>query len=79
VIRMTIFATRPWKGTGGEYVNIMLPAVSVWSSLQSHPFMIASSSDAPKASTDLIIEPQRGFTQQLFNFAEDYEKEHRAT
>jgi NAD(P)H-flavin reductase len=76
---MTIFATRPWKVKGGEYINVTLPFISAWSSLQSHPFMIASSSDGPNASIDLIIEPQHGFTQQLFSLAEDYHKEQRVS
>jgi predicted ferric reductase len=78
VIRMTIFVTRPWKPKGGEYVNIWMPSASFWSILQSHPFMIASSSHGPKASIDLVIEPQRGFTQKLFHLAEDYQKEQTA-
>ena len=75
VIRMTIFVTRPWKARGGEYVNISIPSVSLWSVPQTHPFMIASSSDGQYPSIDLIIEPQRGFTQKLFSLAEDYQKE----
>jgi hypothetical protein len=79
VIRMTIFVTRPWKAKGGEYVNISIPSISLWSVPQSHPFMIASSSDGQNPSIDLIIEPQRGFTQKLFSLAEDYQKEQRVT
>jgi predicted ferric reductase len=54
-----------------------MPSASLWSILQSHPFMIASSSNGKNASIDPIIKPQRGFTQKLFSHGENYQKEHR--
>jgi hypothetical protein len=77
VIRMTIFVAHPWKARGGEYVNISMPSVSPLSILQSHPFMVASSNSGPNASIDLIIEPQRGFTQKLFSLVDEYHTEQK--
>lgn len=52
-----------------EYINLWIPAVSFWSFLQSHPFMVASSQTGEQTILDLLIEPQAGFTSELLRHA----------
>jgi len=72
-VRMTIFTPRPWKVKAGQYVNVWIPSVSLWSSLQSHPFTIASWSEGKNPSLDFLIEPRDGFTRKLFNRADEHQ------
>ena len=73
-VRMTVFPSRPWKVKAGQYINIWILSVSLWSFLQSHPLTIASWSEGGKSSLDFLIEPRNGFTQKLFDSALEYEK-----
>ncbi|KAF4611366.1 hypothetical protein G7Y89_g15647 [Cudoniella acicularis] len=55
----------------GEYVGLWLwnPAVSFWSFLHIHPFVVTSWSEAKQEHLDLFIQPRRGFTQKLLNYS----------
>lgn len=67
VVIVTVVLSRPLLVKAGQQINLWLfmPSTSFRSFLQSHPFVIASWSDAPQYSLDLLIEPRRGLTQQL--------------
>jgi len=70
---MSIDVPRPLNIKAGQYVNIWVPSVNFWSFVQSHPFTIASWTEGEGGTTlDLMIEPRKGFTQQLFACAEHY-------
>ncbi|POR31235.1 Uncharacterized protein TPAR_08558 [Tolypocladium paradoxum] len=66
-IIVTRALSRPLLVKAGQQINLCLfmPATSFRSLFQSHPFVVASWSDAPQSSLDLLIEPRRGLTQQL--------------
>ena len=54
----------------GQYVGLWLwsPAVSRWSFLQVHPFVVASWSEEEQEYLDLFIQPRSGFTQKLLEY-----------
>jgi len=74
-VRMTIFPARPWKIKAGQYVNVWIPSLDLFSSLQSHPFTIASWRDGQPASLEVLIEPRSGFTRRLLDCADDYQED----
>ena len=73
-VRVTLFPSRSWKVKAGQHINVWIPSVSLWSFLQSHPFIVASWSEGGKPSLDFLIEPRDGFTRKLFDRAPEYEK-----
>jgi len=77
-VRMTIFPARPWKVKAGQYVNVWIPSVDPFASLQSHPFTIASWRDGPPASLEVLIEPRSGFTRRLLDCADDYQDDDKS-
>lgn len=77
-VRMTIFLARPWKVKAGQYVNVWIPSVDLWSPLQSHPFTIASWRDGQPASLEVLIEPRDGFTRKLLDCADEYQEDDRS-
>ena len=44
-------------------------------SLQSHPFTIASWRDGQPTSFEAVIEPRSGFTRRLLDCADDYQED----
>jgi len=54
----------------GQYVGLWLwsPAISRWSFLQVHPFVVASWSEEEQEYLDLFIQPRSGFTQKLLDY-----------
>ena len=77
-VRMTIFPGRPWKVKAGQYVNVWIPSIDPFASLQSHPFTIASWRDGRPASLELLIEPRSGFTRRLLDCADDYQEDDKS-
>lgn len=73
VVRMTIFTPRSWKVKAEQYVNVWISSVSLWSSLQSHPFTIASWSEDKNPSLDFLIESRDDFTRKLFNRVDEHQ------
>ncbi len=72
-IRITIDIPRSLDIRAGQYVNVWIPSISLWSFLQSHPFTIASwGNKEGVTSLDLLIEPRKGLTQKLYACAEYY-------
>ena len=69
VIIVTVVLARPLTVKAGQHINLSLfmPATTLQSLFQSHPFVVASWSDAPQSSLDLLIEPRRGLTKQILN------------
>lgn len=50
----------------GQYINICLPSVSIWSWLQTHPLTVTSWSCEKQEILELLIHPQRGQSASLF-------------
>lgn len=62
--KISICLSRPIHVRAGQYLNIWIPRVQLFS---SHPFMIVSSSQTKDStSLQLIIESQAGFTRKLW-------------
>lgn len=74
-VRMTIFPARPWKIKAGQYVNVWIPSIDPFASLQSHPFTIASWKNGQPASFEVVINPRSGFTRKLLDCADDYQED----
>ena len=41
-VQVTILPKEPLKMEAGQYINICIPSLSVWSFMQSHPFVVTS-------------------------------------
>ncbi|KFY03785.1 hypothetical protein V490_00088 [Pseudogymnoascus sp. VKM F-3557] len=68
-VKIRLHLQKPLKVDDGQYVNLWIPSVSFWSFLQSHPFMVISWEPKEQHTLDLLIEPQRGLTQDLLYHA----------
>ena len=66
-IIVNVALSRPLFVRAGQQVNLWLfmPSTSFRSLFQSHPFVVASWSDVPQSSLDLLVEPRQGLTQHL--------------
>ncbi|KAH0563186.1 hypothetical protein GP486_002245 [Trichoglossum hirsutum] len=67
VVDVTIRLSRPVKVEAGQYINVWIPSVCLWSFMQSHPFVVASWSEGEQKFLYLLIEPRKGFTQKLLD------------
>ena len=72
-VRINISAARPWDVKAGQYINLCIPSIRLWSFWQSHPFMIIAWAEGG-ASFDLLIEPRNGFTRRLFAHAREHDE-----
>lgn len=66
VIKIQITLPRSVKVEAGQYINLWMPAVSLWSWAQAHPFTITSWSRGKQDSLDLFVQPRQGFSANLF-------------
>jgi hypothetical protein len=64
-VQVTILPKEPLKMEAGQYINICIPSLSVWSFMQSHPFVVTSWTGKQQTKLELIIEPRRGWTKKL--------------
>jgi hypothetical protein len=64
-VLMTIFLERLLKIKAGQYINIWIRSLGVRSSIQSHPFVVASWTGKQQKNLELVIEPRRGLTKKL--------------
>jgi hypothetical protein len=56
---------RQLKWQVGQYLNIMIPGVSGWAALQSHPFVIASYATTSQSYVKFFVASHTGFTKDL--------------
>ena len=64
-IRVRLILPRPIKAMAGQYINLWLPSLGLWSWVQTHPFMITSWSRTDQGVLDLLVEPRGGLTKTL--------------
>jgi hypothetical protein len=69
VIKVRIVLSRPMKVKAGQYINLWMPSVSLWSWAQVHPYMVTSWSREAQQTLDLLVQPCRGFSANLFRHA----------
>ncbi|KJZ70774.1 hypothetical protein HIM_09824 [Hirsutella minnesotensis 3608] len=68
-VLVRVVLSRPVRVRAGQYISLWLfmPSTSFHSLFEYHPFMVASWSDAPLATLDLLIEPRGGLTRHLLH------------
>jgi hypothetical protein len=64
-ITVRLILPKPVKVKAGQYINLWLPSVGLWSWAQTHPFMVTSWSDEKQPVLDLLIEPRRGLSAAI--------------
>ncbi len=69
-VKISINLSRPLKVKAGQYINLWIPSVSFWSSVQSHPFVVTSWAHEKQDRLDLFVEPRKGLTRELLYRAE---------
>ena len=57
---------KPLKIRDGQYLNLWIPFVSLWS---SHPFTVISWAPGEQDTIDILLEPRRGATRELLHYA----------
>lgn len=62
VVKMCISLPRPIKVEPGQYINLWMPTISLWSWAQTHPFTVVSWSPERQGTLELLVQPSRGFS-----------------
>lgn len=60
---------RPMRLDAGQYVNLWMPTVSLFSWAQTHPYMISSWSRGKQTKLDLYVKAQHGLSATLLDRA----------
>ena len=68
IIRIDLRPARPIRVKEGQYIGLWIPAVSTYSFLQVHPFMVASWSDGHSDNLRVFLEPRRGWTKKVVEY-----------
>ena len=68
IIQIVLELARPIRVKEGQYIGLWIPAVSTFSCLQVHPFMVTSWSDGYSKRLRVLVEPRRGWTEKLMNY-----------
>lgn len=63
--RIRVLLPRPVHVEAGQYINIWIPSVSLWSWAQTHPFTVVSWSRGKQDSMELLVQPRHGLTADL--------------
>ncbi|KAK9438318.1 cell surface metalloreductase (FreA) [Metarhizium brunneum] len=68
-VLVRVVLSRPVRVKAGQYICLWLfiPSTSFHALIEYHPFVVASWSDAPLDTLDLLIEPRTGFTRHLLH------------
>ena len=73
-VRVGIFPGKSVQVGPGQYIHVWIPRVSLFSSIQSHPFVVTSWAEGQQSILELFIKPRKGFTQQLMACANANER-----
>jgi predicted ferric reductase len=67
IILIKVKLSRPVSIEAGQWVGLWMftQSARVRSLFQSHPFIVASWSDAPQSTLSFLVEPRSGFTRKL--------------
>lgn len=68
-IRIQLRVSRSVNIDAGQYVGLWIPAVSLGSLFQVHPFMVTSWAEIEQDSLELFVQPRRGITSKLLRGA----------
>ncbi|KAJ6102607.1 cell surface metalloreductase (FreA) [Penicillium sp. IBT 16267x] len=64
-IKICIYLPRPITVMAGQYINLWLPSVSIWSWAQTHPFMVTSWFRGKHGMLEILVQPHQGLTKTL--------------
>ncbi|RAL07957.1 ferric reductase family protein [Aspergillus homomorphus CBS 101889] len=68
-IHIRLSLPRPIRVEPGQYINLWMPSVSLWSWTQSHPFTVTSWSIDAQNNLELLVQPCGGLTTNLSRYA----------
>lgn len=68
-VQIRVVLPRPLKVEAGQYINLWMPSVGLWSWTQTHPFTITSWSRGRQDAIELLVQPRRGMTSDLLRHA----------
>ncbi|KAI2766561.1 hypothetical protein CBS147339_8462 [Penicillium roqueforti] len=64
-LKVRIALTRPLHIQAGQYISLWIPAASLFSWAQTHPFMVTSWSPEKQDVLELFVQPRRGLTETI--------------
>ncbi|KAL4889156.1 hypothetical protein BDV59DRAFT_210473 [Aspergillus ambiguus] len=64
-----VLLPRAIKVEAGQYINLWVPSVSLWSWAQTHPFTVITWSKGVQDTMELLVQPRRGFSADLLRSA----------
>jgi hypothetical protein len=64
-ITVRLILPRPVMVKAGQYINLWLPSVGLFSWAQTHPFTVTSWSHEKQGVLDLLIQPRRGLSATI--------------
>ncbi|KAK9607398.1 hypothetical protein V6Z93_000945 [Aspergillus fumigatus] len=67
--QIRIVLPRPVTVEAGQYINIWIPSVGLWSWTQTHPFTVTSWSRSAQDTLELLVQPRRGLSADLLRYA----------
>ncbi|KAH2362573.1 hypothetical protein KXV98_004922 [Aspergillus fumigatus] len=67
--QVRIVLPRPVTVEPGQYINLWIPSVSLWSWTQTHPFTVTSWSQSAQDTLELLVQPRRGLSADLLRYA----------
>ncbi|KAL4926645.1 ferric reductase family protein [Aspergillus undulatus] len=69
VAHIRLILPRPVKVEAGQYINLWMPSVSLWSWTQTHPLTVTSWSKCTQDTMELLVQPLYGLTATLLRYA----------
>lgn len=60
---------RPVKVEPGQYINLWIPSIGLWSCIQTHPFTVTSWSRGKQDTMELLVQPRHGMTSNILRYA----------
>ncbi|KAJ6119114.1 hypothetical protein N7471_013065 [Penicillium samsonianum] len=64
-----ILLPRPSKVEAGQYINLLMPSISLSSWMQTHPFTVVSWSRDRQDTIELLLQPRDGLSADLVGYA----------
>ncbi|KAJ5178969.1 hypothetical protein N7492_002179 [Penicillium capsulatum] len=64
-LKVRVALARPLRVQAGQYINLWIPAASLFSWAQTHPFMVTSWSPEKQDALELFVQPRKGLTETI--------------
>ncbi|KAJ5640273.1 uncharacterized protein N7484_008135 [Penicillium longicatenatum] len=66
-LTVRVALAQPLHIHAGQYINLWIPAASLLSWVQTHPFMVTSWSPEKQSVLELFVQPRRGLTETIYH------------